>query len=105
MCDINLDRIKLGEIGEKITGSYILYENDEGDCVPLYVENPERGWSDSLEAIEQKIIELEKSKYGLSTSEIDSIDIRRKIVGKYLIFIRIRIFRKREPQTTTSRSF
>ena len=39
MCDIGLDKIKLQKINDKLPGSYILYENDEGNCLPFYALN------------------------------------------------------------------
>ena len=100
MCDIKLNRITLKEIGDKISGCYILYKNDEGDCIPLYVNNPGRGWVDyeedkdetPLKAIEQKIKELYKIKDNLRYDDI--INIKKERVGKYLIFIEI--FKNRE---------
>ena len=95
MCDIELNRIKLESMGDKLPGSYILYKNDEGDSIPLCVNNPIEGWLDydqdkdetPLKAIEQKIKELYKIRANLRYDDV--VRIKKERVGKYLIFIKI----------------
>ena len=95
MCDIELNRIKLKKIGDLLPGSYILYENDKGDSIPLCVYNPRPGWVNferdkdetPLDKVERKIFELYKIDANIRYDDV--VRIEKERVGKYLIFIKI----------------